>query len=142
MKFKSRKDVFSPLIVFGFAILFLWIVWDLLTKTSSEKKDLFGLLAIFAVSVLLFWIYFGTYYELTEKDLKYRSGPLYGKIDISLIHEVVKNKTLWGGLKPALARKGLIIKYDKYNEIYISPKTNNTFIRKLVELNPNIKISE
>ena len=54
-----------------------------------------------------------------------------GKIEIKEIREVIKGKTLWVGLKPATARKGLIIKYGKFDEIYMSPQTNDEFINRL-----------
>lgn len=48
---------------------------------------------------------------------------------------------MWTGLKPATARNGLIIKYNKFDEIYISPETNDTFVDKILELNGNIVIT-
>jgi len=59
-----------------------------------------------------------------------------------LITAIVRGKTHWIGLKYATARKGLIVKFDKYNEIYISPKTDEKFIEKILELNPGIKITD
>ena len=46
------------------------------------------------------------------------------------------------GFKPALATKGLIIKYNKYDDIYISPNSNDTFIEAVLKINSNIKIME
>lgn len=92
------------------------------------------------VLVVLIWAGFGTYYKLTDKKLFYRSGPFYGAIELTKITEIIKGKTMWSGLKPATARKGLIIKYEKYNEIYISPHTNDSFIKAILKLNPDIKI--
>jgi len=87
------------------------------------------------------WSYYGTYYELTQTFLKYNCGPIKGKIQIKEIREVIKEKTLWVGLKPATARKGLIIKYGKFDEIYISPETNDEFINSLLKLNDAVKIT-
>lgn len=92
--------------------------------------------------ILLHWVYFGTQYELTTTELRYRCGPLKANIEIERIHEIIRGKTLWSGTKPATARKGLIIKYDKHNEIYISPDSNETFIREIKALKPEIKITE
>lgn len=94
-----------------------------------------------AVIFLLLWIYFDTSYLLTKEHLIYKSGPIRGKINIADIREVEANKTLYVGIKPALARKGLIIKYNKHDEIYISPSTNERFIKKLLELNGEVKVS-
>ena len=63
-----------------------------------------------------------------------------GKIEISRIHEIVVGKTLWAGNRPAMASKGLIIKYDKYEDLYISPDTNEKFITEILKHKPDIKI--
>ena len=110
-----------------------------------EKMDLYEYLIIiltFGIVGLLFWIYYGTNYKLSKhNELIYKSGPFKGKIKIDQITEIIKNKTLWIGIKPATSRKGLIIKYDKYNEIYISPKTNELFIEEILKLNREINIT-
>jgi hypothetical protein len=80
------------------------------------------------------WSYYGTCYELTQKFLKYNCGPIKGKDQIKEIREVIKEKTLWFGLKPATTRKDLIIKY-------ISPETNDEFINSLLKLNDAVKIT-
>ncbi|WP_052158386.1 PH domain-containing protein [Lacinutrix jangbogonensis] len=84
-------------------------------------------------------MFFGTEYEITQSELKYKSGPFHGKIELEQIREIIKGKTMWSGMKPATAKNGLIIKYGKYDEIYISPITNDTFVRKILELNNDIK---
>ena len=94
-----------------------------------------------AVAGFLMWLGLGTNYQLTQSELKYKSGPIRGKIQIHEIHEIIKGKTLWSGLKPATARHGLIIKYKKHHEIYISPQTNDSFVKKILELNSAIKIT-
>lgn len=142
MKFQSRKDLVSSVLVFGIVILFLWMALDLWSDPNPKNEDMWGLFVLFATTILLLWIYFGTNYELTKKELKYKSGPLRGKIEIAQIREIIRNKTLWCGIKPATAGKGLIVKYNKYDEIYISPKTNDSFIEKLLQLNPKIEIIE
>ncbi|HET8839064.1 MAG TPA: hypothetical protein VFM82_08765, partial [Flavobacteriaceae bacterium] len=85
MKFQSRKDVLTPLIVFGFTGLLLWMGGDFLIASNSETEDFFSLLPLFMVTILLWWIYFGTNYELNENELHYKSGPLRGTIKIDQI---------------------------------------------------------
>lgn len=141
MKFTSKKDpFFSTLILgsvaflFGFPVLGILFGW-------LEKSDFWVAIPFSAIIFLLLWIYFGTNYELTETELLYRSGPLRGRIKIDQIREIKKGKTLYAGLKPATSRKGLIIKYQKFDEIYISPDTNELFIEEIVKRNKNIIIS-
>ena len=142
MKFKSRKDILFQLlgfsiIVFFFGIILFRVFSDGIENYNFMWTDIFML----TVAGFLIWLGLGTNYELTQTELKYKSGPIRGKIEIDKIHEIIKGKTLWSGLKPATARNGLIIKYEKYNEIYISPKTNDSFMKKILELNDKIKIT-
>jgi hypothetical protein len=139
--FTSRKDqLFIWIIIIVVSIMLILSISDIIL--SGLQLESFILLCInLAVSTLLFWIFFGTKYELDKKEIKYFCGPFKGKILISDIKEIKKNTTKWVGLKPATARKGLVIKYKKSNEIYISPDTNDAFIKEILKLKANIKIS-
>ena len=142
MKFKSRKDILFQLLGFSIIGFFVGIVLFSMFSDGIENY-IFKWTDIFMLVVVGFLIWFGlgTNYELTQTELKYKSSPIKGKIEIDKIHEIIKGKTLWSGFKPATARNGLIIKYEKYNEIYISPKTNDSFVKKILELNNKIKIT-
>jgi len=142
MKFKSRKDILFQLLGFSIIGFFVGIVLFSMFSDGIENY-IFKWIDIFmlAVAGFLIWLGLGTNYELTQTELKYKSGPIKGKIEIDKIHEIIKGKTLWSGFKPATARNGLIIRYEKYNEIYISPKTNDSFVKKILELNNKIKIT-
>ena len=142
MKFKSRKDLFMNTFMFvicGFLGLILLI--RIINIGYSNLNFIFLDLFILASIGFFLWIYFGTEYQLTKTELKYRSGPISGEIKIEQINEIIKGETLWSGLKPATAKNGLIIKYLEYEEIYISPKTNESFINKILEMNKNIIIT-
>lgn len=139
MKFKSRKGFLCQLLCLGVGGLLIGKV--LLDLLVSKKFDLIGVYILMLLTAgLLLWGYFDTKYEITASEIIYKSGPVHGRIKIDQINEIVRNKTLWVGLKPATAIKGLIIKYGKYNEIYISPEDNDLFIDKLMEQNDTIKI--
>jgi len=140
MKFKSRKDIFFRIFTLVFCGFFFGIIF---VRIFFEGKYEFMWIDILLLLVggLLLWLYFGTEYELTQSELKYKSGPLRGKIALEKISEIIKGKTMWTGIKPATAKNGLIIKYGKYNEIYISPNTNDTFVSKILELKNDIKIT-
>ncbi|MGO2358663.1 PH domain-containing protein [Mesonia sp.] len=140
MKFKSRKDTFFRVFIFVFSGLLLGIIFSRIFFAGKYEFLWIDILLLVVVALLI-WLYFGTKYELTQSELKYQSGPISGKIEIDEINEIIKGKSLWSGLKPATARNGLIIKYGKYDEIYISPKTNDRFVKKILELNENIKIT-
>ena len=142
MTFKSRKDIlfqsiFIVIISFFIGVLLVRVFKDGIANYTFIWADIFLVL----LPVFLIWLDIETKYELTQTELIYKSGPVNGKINIDKIKEIIKDKTLWVGLKPATARKGLIIKYG-YDEIYISPKTNDTFINEILKLNNRIKITQ
>ena len=141
LKFKSKKDVLFQVLVLGTVGFCISNVVTQGLATELDKWNYITINLLLFVCGFLFWSYYGTYYELTQTYLKYNCGPIKGKIDINEIREIIKGKTLWVGLKPATARKGLIIKYGKYDEIYISPETNDEFISHILAINDAIKIT-
>lgn len=142
MKFESRKDILFQILTFGLSGLILgFILFRSFSNGKLNYEFIWSDVAMLLLMGFLLWLNFGTQYEISQTELKYKNGPIRGKIELERIKEIVKGKSLWSGLKPATARNGLIIKYDKYEEIYISPKTNDTFVNKILEFNKNIKIT-
>lgn len=143
MIFNSRKDALFSIIFLSIISLLLWVLLSVfIQQPSNHSFSHFLSLAIpTLVIILLLWICLGTNYKLTTQKLFYKSGPIRGSVSIDVIKEIIPNKTLWTGLKPATAQKGLIIKYNIFDEIYISPSSNKLFIEELIKLNPSIKIN-
>jgi len=141
MKFRSKKGFMMVSVVLTVSTFLTYL---LISGFNNSDKDLSlwlpSIVLILAIPLFLLWILLQTYYTLEEGNLKYVSGPIRGSIKISEITKVTKNTTLWVGLKPATARKGIIIEYDQFNEMYISPSNNDHFIQKLLEINPNIEV--
>ena len=141
MIFRSRKDLFATLIIFGLNTL---LITALVYGFKNEKiapNEYWLVLPIAVVVALLTWLYFDTSYKVTPENLSYKSGPIKGNINVQSIKEIVPNKMAWTSLKLATATKGLLIKYNKYDDIYISPKSNTSFIKELLKYNSNIKIA-
>ncbi len=140
--FKSRKDPLFSIPIIGIACFLIGIdVYSIVLNQDMSPAKVLSLCISLLVAGVILWMYFQTNYSLSKEDgIGYKCGPLRGKIKLNRIREIVKGKTLWVGLKPATSRKGLIIKYDKFEEIYISPETNESFIRKILELDHTIKI--
>lgn len=142
MKFSSRKSIFFSVLIFGTAVFLIGFSVFGIAFNWIEQADSWMVIPFTIIAALLLWIYFGTYYQLTDTELIYRSGPLRGKIPLNQVREIVKGKTLYFGIKPATAGKGLIIKFRKYDEIYISPNSNDSFISEILKRNPEIVLSE
>ncbi len=141
MKFRSKIDIqIRFFILLISSLLLALLLYKIFFEKYTNDVIVFNIIMLFVIGVLL-WMHYGTHYELTESELHYKSGPIRGKIKIAEITEIIKDKTLWSGLKPATARKGLIIKLGKFDEIYISPESNELFVDKILEINTNIKIT-
>jgi len=135
--YKSRKDSLIKILIIGFTLLPI-IVFFINIKVFMVNP--FPLLILYLPLSILLWVYFDTYYIIEGQKLKYHSAFIKGEIEINKIKEIVKGKTVWVGIKPALASKGLIIKFNKFDEIYISPTSNEMMISDLIDINPNIII--
>jgi hypothetical protein len=65
-----------------------------------------------------------------------------GHIPIASIYKVIYNKKFFVyGNKPALdMTNGLIVRYNKWDEIYISPADKAGFVQELQRINPGIEV--
>ena len=141
MIFKSAVSKLNRYVYLGSILLLL-----ILTIPASFDDNYTAFFVISSIHILLIlfliWTYKTTFYKIENSDLYWKSGPFKGKIDISKINKIEYHKgiivpTIW---KPALSHIGLIITYNKYDDIYISPEKSEQFITQLLETNPNITI--
>lgn len=137
-KFTSTKSPITTFLLLGAGLLPLLIT---LFEGTME-----GILIGLGSSMLLLgffsWLWFGTWYKISEGKLIIRSGPAGSEIPVNRIRKIEKNTTLWGGWRPALGTKGLIIRYNTYDEVYISPVQSEEFLAALLEHNPGIEVVE
>ena len=132
----KKRGLFQYLMVIVIVLPFL--IYFLDTETFSKNP---GILLPFLPPIALgIWAYLNTYYQVEGTKLRYRSGFLKGEIDIASIKMIVPGKTLWVGIKPALAEKGLIITYGRFGEVYLAPKNNEELLSDLVRINANIEV--
>lgn len=141
MKFKSKSDSLFQLLTYSSCAVILYAVVREFVVNKEESFVLGGGVFLILIVGFLLWLLHGTQYELSEDHLKYRVAFLNGKIPLKDIREIVVGKTMWSGYKPATSRNGIIVKYNKHSQIYISPDSNETFVNKLKELKPDLVIS-
>jgi hypothetical protein len=135
--YKANRKGFINYLLIG-SVLLPIVVFFIDKNTFIENPII--ILPLLCPLILMLWIYIDTIYKIENNELIYRSGFLKGKIEIQNIKEILKGKTMWSGIKPALAGKGLIIKYNKYEEIYVAPVNNDEMIADLLKINSEIKI--
>ncbi len=121
------------MIVFVFPFIFLYV-------DSNSFQHPISIISLFVPFLLIFWGYLNTKYKIENNHLYYKSAFLKGKIDVQSIHELVIGRTMWIGIKPALATKGIIVKYNEFDEIYIAPESNEELVQDLININSSIKI--
>lgn len=137
--FKSRQDHLMNAMIIGLILSILIMMIVILSTeqaTFIEFVTIIGLPTIFTAILLLP----RPRYTIDSQYMSYRSGIFRGKIAVHKIHKIEVGKTLWVGFKPAAARKGLIVYYNRYEEIYISPDDNEDFVHELLQYNPDINI--
>jgi hypothetical protein len=139
--YKSTKSKrLNVIFVLTFIIIIGVTIPALLNDIGNEFYIVVGINLL--TLLLLLSIILKTEYKIKNNLLYWQSGPFYGKINIIKIikikhHEGIFVPTVW---KPALSQIGLIITYNKFDDIYLSPENEANFIAKLLEINPKIEI--
>lgn len=138
--FKARTDtLFNGVLIFSIAVCVI-PMWPLIRSGISGAEALIAFVILAATTLMMIAFYTHTYYIVDGDELHWRSSILSGRFSVSSIHKVSVNKTLWVGTRPATARNGVIIYYNKYDEIYFSPSDNEAFVAALLEINPEIEV--
>ncbi|MBW3466763.1 PH domain-containing protein [Arthrospiribacter ruber] len=132
-KFKARK---GKLFISLSGILLGLLIYSFF----SDKFSIVFAFSMLIVLAHLVHLYLTTSYALDSTKFYYRSGFINGEIPFREIKSLEPNINKWTGLKPALASKGILIRYNKFDEIYIAPKNNQEFINSILSLNPSIKV--
>ncbi len=142
MVFKSSIHLSSGLILTIIPTIMISVaLMGLLFETPSA-----GIMIVSIIFMLIgstfFWILLDTKYIIRENDLYYCSGPIRGKIDIQSIRKIKHQKGLYNEcfLKPSLDYNGLYIYYNKFDDIYLSPKDQDSFVNYLLKINPKIDL--
>lgn len=131
-------------------VIFIAVILIIVATTLPVlfSNDFHALLIVTLINgitlLLLLWIIFKTNYTIDKSYLICKSGPFKKKIKIQSISKISYHKgiivpSFW---KFSLNHYGLIINYQKFEDVYISPKDEIDFIAELTQINPNIIIVE
>jgi hypothetical protein len=140
MVFKSKIDWFFK----GFILLFLGIGIVgavFLAKSNENGKDIVFFQVFFIGLAVFFYILKRTTNYTFKDDLLFcRSVIFHKSLPYSSIRKIEVGTKLYAGLKFSTSLQGLIIHYNKFDDLFISPENQELFIEKLVTLNPSITI--
>lgn len=136
----TRSKRLNTVFIVTFAIIIAATIPALLNDIGSEFYIVIGINLLSLL--LLASIALKTQYKLNNGFMYWQSGPFFGKVDIKSIRKIEHHNgifvpTIW---KPALSQIGLIITYNKFDDIYISPEREAEFLKELLAINPSIEI--
>lgn len=144
---KTYKSAFSrsAYLTLLFITLIMWapVLFGDILITDIEDTEVLIYLGIIVLTIGFFlWIFLGTYYTIKNGYLYHRSGPFFGKMKISSIAKIKYHSGWYVPVlyRPATDTKGVIITYNKYDEIYFSPQERDKFVQELLKINPKITV--
>jgi len=131
MRFETKRDNTFPII-----FLFVFILYSGIASYSIIAENDYSVIWPFSgvllfLALLLYLIIKTTYFVFEENQLVCRSLFFKRNISYSDIRKVEKQKGLYAGLKMSTAWKGLVVHYNKYDELIISPKREEEFILEI-----------
>lgn len=131
MLFKTKKDN-TFLVVF----LFVFLLYSGITIFSLLYENDYSIIWIFSLvltllAVLFYSIIKTTNFILNKDELICKSLFFKKVIPYQTIRKVEKQTGIYAGIKFSTAWKGLIVHYNKYDDILISPEKEEEFIEAL-----------
>lgn len=137
MKPTIYKSVKGSLLIAVNALMLAMFIF-FIVKQIWPAAVIFGL-----VNCLLLWVWLDTYYTIKDDQLFYKNAFISGTVPVSAIREIeIHNKGIvMVSAKASLALTGLIIKYNRWDDLFISPQNQEQFIADLQKINPEIKVS-
>jgi len=107
---------------------------------SIIEGEWIGYLGIVLCLLFIAFISKSTRYIITENQLIVKCMFIVNdKIEISKIRKIEKTNSILSS--PALSLDRIAIKFNKYDEVYISPKERQDFLNDLLQINPNIEVN-
>ncbi len=146
-RFNSRKDIGMGIFL-NFMILFLLFVGFGVpylphTKPTPVIANIIVVILTTCAAIMMGTMWYNTYYEIDNDTLICRSGPFFKRLQISSIHSISSPRKLF--LKQSYMSLGLsftqvVISYNTYDDISISPADFDAFVSALKLRNPNIEV--
>lgn len=142
MKFKNKVGPVYFVVTIGLLGLTAFIAISKYLEKGTLTQDAIPLIILSLVNAYLFFFIFRRKgrYVIDDEYVHYNMFPLKGKVKIDSIKKIEVNKKLWAGLKASTSIYGMIIHFNTYDEIAISPVRTSEFINLLKEKNPKIEI--
>ena len=132
MIFKSKVD-------WWMAAIFLVVPISMIYGVITEPDAILMLFTTIMI-VLLVTLFFGTKYVIEDRELIVYGGIYKKTIPIEQIRNLRPSKNPLSA--PAMSIDRIEITYNTFSEvILVSPKDKEGFVKRLLEINPNIKLT-
>lgn len=129
-RYKSKIDWWFYLAVVGSTVFLALVIPP---KVAAETMSVLGaILSAFAVVGFPAWLMISTQYDITEDELRIRSGPFRWTIKLSDIQSVTPTKSLISS--PALSTDRLEICYEENRKVLVSPVDKERFTASVTGL--------
>lgn len=126
-------------LVLMFILTFAPIYW-----MQQDQEPLYSIITYLTIMLLtlLFMLHlvFTTYYTFEGDQLICRAGFFRKEIDIASIRKIETGSQWYAGWKMALALKGIIVHYGRWDDVLISPEDQDAFIAELTGRNRSIEV--
>lgn len=97
-----------------------------------------GYLGMGLIILIVLFVSKTTRYIINENQLIVKSMWIVNdKIDISKIRKIEKSNSVLSS--PALSLDRILIRFNKFDEVYLSPSEKQSFVKDLLEVNPDIE---
>jgi energy-coupling factor transporter transmembrane protein EcfT len=132
MIFKTRVDLFYKLV-----IVFVFILFGFILLNIDYKNEVIGFYLTLFILLLILLIFIGTAlttkFILTDSELYCKTFVWKKTIPLDTIRKVEKQNYLFSGWKISTAYKGIIIHYNKFDELLISPEKEAIFMEEILD---------
>lgn len=131
MRFKTKVDWFYKSIILFLIAVFIVGEVSIYLNENTIEAIIFGLIFLLIISFLISAI-FTTHFTFESDYLLCKYSFWKHKIPFATIKKIERQESvLYGGWKMSTAIKGLIITYNSYDELLISPENEEEFILML-----------
>ena len=131
MRFKTKVDWFYKSIILILLAVFIVGEVSIYHNENTFEAVIFGLIFLLIISFLIAAI-LTTHFTFESDHLLCKFSLWKKKIPYATIKKIERQQSvLYGGWKMSTAIKGLIITYNSYDELLISPENEDAFIIKL-----------
>ncbi|NDA97893.1 MAG: hypothetical protein EBY31_01645 [Flavobacteriia bacterium] len=128
MRFKTKVDWFYKSIILFLLAVFIVGEVSIYQNKNTFEAIIFGLIFLLIISFLIAAI-FTTHFTFESDHLLCKYSFWKIKIQYATIKKIERQESiLYGGWKMSTAAKGLIVHYNSYDELLITPENEDEFI--------------